>query len=114
MLSKPPACWSLSRTKTDPSLLLHLNPEAVVPVLSASSATGGGAAPPKMPLENNIIEFAGQYIAVVVANSLEGAQHAANLIRVAYIEDDPVIEWADKRAQKIRANISHGRASQKC
>ena len=75
---------------------------------SASSATGGGAAPPKMPLENNIIEFAGQYIAVVVANSLEGAQHAANLIRVAYIEDDPVIEWADKRAQKYEPTSHMG------
>ena len=46
----------------------------------------GQAAPGQsfFPLQDDVVHYAGQPVALVVADSLERAQHAASLVRVAY------------------------------
>jgi xanthine dehydrogenase YagR molybdenum-binding subunit len=45
-----------------------------------------------LPLQNDRIFYDGQHIAVVVAETLEQAEHAAHLIKVEYQQDKPVFE----------------------
>lgn len=43
----------------------------------------------RAPLSDNIIHYAGQHIAIVLAETLEQAQEAAALLRVQYREEAP-------------------------
>lgn len=58
--------------------------------------TAGEARP---PLSDDLIHYAGQYVAVVVAETPEQARHAATLVKVAYRAEDPVINMEDRRAR---------------
>ncbi len=44
-------------------------------------------------LQSNRIDYYGQHIGVVVAETLEQAQHAASLVRVTYAQERPVLSW---------------------
>jgi xanthine dehydrogenase YagR molybdenum-binding subunit len=48
----------------------------------------GGPAPGEtfFPMQDDLVHYAGQPVAVVVADSLERAQHAATLVKVGYAE----------------------------
>jgi xanthine dehydrogenase YagR molybdenum-binding subunit len=48
----------------------------------------GGPAPGEtfFPMQDDVIHYAGQPVAVVIADTLEQAQHAATLVRVSYAE----------------------------
>ena len=46
------------------------------------------------PLEDNKVSYAGQYVALVVANTLEQAQHASSLIRVSYAPENSTLTIA--------------------
>jgi xanthine dehydrogenase YagR molybdenum-binding subunit len=50
------------------------------------------------PLSDDIIYYAGQYVALVVAKTIEEARHAASLVRVSYAAEQPAltIEEAEK------------------
>jgi xanthine dehydrogenase YagR molybdenum-binding subunit len=52
----------------------------------------GGPAPGEtfFPMQDDVVHYAGQPVAVVVADSLEQAQHAATLVRVSYAETPSV------------------------
>lgn len=60
----------------------------------ASSDPGGGKYGEKdlMPLQNNRVYYHGQVIAVVIAATLEQAEHAANLIKVDYEIESPSVD----------------------
>jgi len=75
------------------------------PPLKPSSDFGGGGALAdlRLPLTDGNIYHSGQFIAVVVAESLECAKHAASLIKVTYIEESPVVDFNDKKAEKYKA-----------
>ncbi|MBS1992406.1 MAG: xanthine dehydrogenase family protein molybdopterin-binding subunit [Cyanobacteria bacterium SZAS LIN-3] len=75
------------------------------PALKASSDFfGGGAlADVRLPLADANIYHAGQFVAVVVAESLECARHAAELVKVTYIEENPVVDFDDKKAERYKA-----------
>ena len=45
-----------------------------------------------LPLQSDRVHYAGQHIAVVIADTLEQAEHAAALVRVAYDEQQPATE----------------------
>ncbi len=47
-----------------------------------------------MPLSGATVHFAGQHIALVVAETLEQAEHAASLLAVRYEEEPPVLTLA--------------------
>lgn len=55
-------------------------------------ATGGGLRNEnRNPLSDDIVSYGGQYVALVVADTLERARHAASLIRIGYEEKAPVL-----------------------
>ena len=54
----------------------------------------------RLPLSDLKIHYAGQHIAVVVADTFERARHAATLVRVTYEKKTPVLEVDDPAAKK--------------
>lgn len=68
-------------------VLTHLNTPtlAEVPVFPA-----GPAAQRLAPLQNDVVHFDGEHLAVVVADTLENAVHAARLLDVSYDPDSAV------------------------
>lgn len=57
-------------------------------------------------LQDNIIRFAGQNIAVVVASTLEAASTAARLVKVDYKVDKSITD-ADSKAAKLLDQLEH-------
>lgn len=74
------------------AVLTHENtpPIAAQPPLIPSLA--GTAAPGQtfFPLQDDVVHYAGQHIAVVVADTYERARHAADLLHVRYAEEPSV------------------------
>jgi xanthine dehydrogenase YagR molybdenum-binding subunit len=60
----------------------------------------GGPAPGEtfFPMQDDVIHYAGQPVAIVVADSLEQAQHAATLVQVSYAETASVTTIGQGRA----------------
>jgi xanthine dehydrogenase YagR molybdenum-binding subunit len=85
------------------AVLTHLNtpPIAAQPPLIVSLA--GTAAPGQtfFPLQDDVIHYAGQHIAVVVADTHERAQHAASLVHVRYAEE-PSVTTLDQGRDRAR------------
>ncbi|HEY1770357.1 MAG TPA: xanthine dehydrogenase family protein molybdopterin-binding subunit [Chthoniobacterales bacterium] len=77
-------------------------------------ASGGGGAAraegirieERNPLSDNKVYYAGQYVALVVAQTIEQAQYAASLVRVNYAPENPVLtmDAAEKEAKKPKKN----------
>lgn len=90
------------------AVLTHTN----APKLKAMPAftAGGGAAESRIPLSDSNIYHAGQYIGVVVADTFERATHAAELVRVAYAQQPPVIDMERLRNQAV---VPKGKIQQK-
>lgn len=76
------------------------------------SPSGGGAAPggppagnfaePRLiPFQSNAVHYTGQQIAVVVADTLEHATHAASLVRVTYDAATPRTDMQKLRAEAV-------------
>jgi xanthine dehydrogenase YagR molybdenum-binding subunit len=64
------------------------------------------------PLSDNQIHYAGQHIAVVVADTLEHARHGASLVKVRYAEEKPAVEMAEAMATAYLPEKSFGRPLQ--
>jgi len=81
------------------TILTHRNLPKVnlVPLLPSLV---GAAAPGEtfFPMQDEIVHYAGQPVAIVVADSLEGAQYAARLVRVSYAESPSVTTIDQGRA----------------
>jgi xanthine dehydrogenase YagR molybdenum-binding subunit len=60
----------------------------------------------RVPLSDDVVHYAGQYVALVVAKSIEQAQHAAKLVRVTYAPEEPLLtmEAAEHKAEKPKSN----------
>lgn len=59
----------------------------------SSQATGGGIQnEERMPLSDDVISYGGQYVAFVVADSLEHARHAASLLKIQYEKSSPALK----------------------
>ena len=54
-----------------------------------------------MPLTGPEIFYAGQPVAVVVADTFEHATHAASLLKVTYQKESPVASFHDPKAEKV-------------
>ncbi|MGC4032783.1 MAG: xanthine dehydrogenase family protein molybdopterin-binding subunit [Tepidisphaeraceae bacterium] len=61
-------------------------------------AGGGLLGEERIPLSDKEIVYAGQYIAAVVAETIDQARHAADLIRFTFETEKPVLSVRDKRA----------------
>ena len=52
-----------------------------------------------MPMTSDVIHYAGQPVALVVADTFERATHAARLVRVTYAAEPPIAGYTDSKAQ---------------
>ncbi len=60
----------------------------------------------RIPLSDDGVYYAGQYVALAVAQTIEQAQHAAALVRVSYTAEEPLLtmEAARQRAKQPKQN----------
>jgi xanthine dehydrogenase YagR molybdenum-binding subunit len=73
------------------AILHHGNaPKLYRPVNNFMSASKPGEI--RVVFEDDRVHYAGQYLAVVVAETLQQAQHAASLVKISYETAPPVIE----------------------
>ena len=61
----------------------------------------------RVPFSDDAVHYAGQYVALVVAKTIEQARHAASLVRVTYAPEDPLLtmEDAEHKAVKPKKNL---------
>jgi xanthine dehydrogenase YagR molybdenum-binding subunit len=80
------------------AVLTHENAPRLQRPSSGGAETGGGGGhlgEDLVPLADTEIHFAGQNVALVVAQTLEEAQRAASLVEVKYHEERPVLTIAE-------------------
>ncbi|MBW4571733.1 MAG: xanthine dehydrogenase family protein molybdopterin-binding subunit [Tolypothrix carrinoi HA7290-LM1] len=78
------------------AIITHLNAPKLKEMPDMNK--GGAAGEARVPLGDGNIYHHGQYIGVVVADTLERATHAASLVRVAYNEQPFVTEMEREKA----------------
>lgn len=85
-------------------ILTHLNSEKLVPITAAYPA--GRAQTSFLPMESAEVRYAGQPVALVVADTPELADHAASLVEIDYIEASHETELATQieRARKTKGS----------
>ncbi|RDI48880.1 xanthine dehydrogenase family protein molybdopterin-binding subunit [Nocardia mexicana] len=81
------------------AVFTHENLPAVTTVPPVFPSAFGGPAPGQtfFPMQDNTIHYFGQPIAVVVADTFETAQHAAELVEADYDRNDAVVRLDDGR-----------------
>lgn len=80
------------------AVLTHVNAPRLEP---PSGLQGGNLAEPRnVPLQSDAIHYLGQQIAVVVAETLEQAQHAASLVRASYETPQAKLDLRTHRDEK--------------
>lgn len=78
------------------AVMTHENAPKLKPV--ATNPAEGDAAGRRVPLQSPVVYYHGQYIAMVVADTLEQARRAAELVRVTYDEQPPAADMDKERA----------------
>jgi xanthine dehydrogenase YagR molybdenum-binding subunit len=60
----------------------------------------------RFPLSDDGVHYAGQYVALVVAETIEQARYAASLIKISYAPEEPLLtmEAAAKKAEQPKKN----------
>ncbi|GGN79514.1 carbon-monoxide dehydrogenase large subunit [Streptomyces albiflavescens] len=83
------------------AVLTHQNLPRIAEQPPLVPSLAGTAAPGQtfFPMQDDIVHYAGQHIAIVVADTWERAQHAASLLRVSYEETPPVTTLEQGRDQ---------------
>ena len=76
-----------------PGVLAVVTPKNM-PKLKGKAGIGGET---RLPLSDMKIFYAGQYVAMVVADTIERAEHAAGLVKISYDAKPPVILLDDPR-----------------
>jgi xanthine dehydrogenase YagR molybdenum-binding subunit len=81
------------------AVLTHQNLPGIAEQPPLIPSLAGTAAPGQtfFPLQDDVIHYAGQHIAVVVADTWERAQHAASVLRVHYAETPPLTSLEEGR-----------------
>src|SRR6185312_569294 len=80
-----------------PGVIAVLTPNNMPPL---AKAPPDAQAETRTPLSDLDIHYAGQHIAVVVADTLEHARFAATLLKVEYTAQPPVLDLNDPAAKK--------------
>jgi xanthine dehydrogenase YagR molybdenum-binding subunit len=90
------------------AVLTHLNmPKFNNPPKKEERGGGGGIRnEERFPLSDDGVHYAGQYVALVVAETIEQARYAASLVKVSYAPEEPLLtmEAAVKKAEKPKMN----------
>src|SRR5438045_3529838 len=60
----------------------------------------------RFPLSDDGVHYAGQYVALVIAETIEQARHAASLVKISYAPEEPLLtmEAAVKKAEQPKKN----------
>jgi xanthine dehydrogenase YagR molybdenum-binding subunit len=66
----------------------------------------------RLPFEDDVVHYAGQHVALVVAETLDQARHAASLVTVSYQEEKPVLTVEEGKASAYLPKQSFGRPLQ--
>jgi xanthine dehydrogenase YagR molybdenum-binding subunit len=69
---------------------------------------GGKAGEDRLPLADDVIHYAGQYVAVVVADNPGRALFAADQVKVTYAEEKPLLERDEARGTATEPTKSFG------
>ncbi|HKC63078.1 MAG TPA: xanthine dehydrogenase family protein molybdopterin-binding subunit [Pyrinomonadaceae bacterium] len=78
-------------------IMTHENAPKLKPVMT--NPAEGDAAGKRVPLQSPNVYYSGQYIALVVAETLEQARRAADLLRVTYDEQPPAADMDKERGR---------------
>ena len=82
------------------AIYTHLNlPKLARTPNDADGKKAIGAPMGFMPLTSDVIYYAGQAVAIVVADTFERATHAAALVRVTYAAEQPIATYTDPKAK---------------
>ncbi|WP_181768385.1 xanthine dehydrogenase family protein molybdopterin-binding subunit [Streptomyces albidus (ex Kaewkla and Franco 2022)] len=83
------------------AVLTHENLPRIASQPPLVPSLAGGPAPGEtfFPMQDEVVHYGGQHIAMVVADTYERAQHAAALVRVSYEESPPVTTIEQGRDQ---------------
>ena len=74
------------------NIMTYKNAMSLHQLSSNSPDTGKWSEKDLLPLQSDRIFYNGQHIAVVIAETLEIAKHAASLLKITYTEEKPVID----------------------
>jgi xanthine dehydrogenase YagR molybdenum-binding subunit len=66
----------------------------------------------RLPFSDDVIHYAGQHVAVVVADTLDHARHAASLVKVRYQEEKPALTMEEAASTAYMPKASFGRPLQ--
>ncbi len=66
----------------------------------------------RLPFSDDVIHYAGQHVALVVADTLDHARHAASLVKVRYQEEKPVLTVEEAEPDAYMPKASFGRPLQ--
>ncbi len=90
------------------AVISHLNaPKPKEPAAKEDRNSGHGIRnEERLPLSDGAVHYAGQYVAIVVAKTIEQAQYAASLVRVSFAPEEPLLtmEAAEHKAEKPKSN----------
>ncbi|HEV2691595.1 MAG TPA: xanthine dehydrogenase family protein molybdopterin-binding subunit [Verrucomicrobiae bacterium] len=87
-------------------VITHLN---ALKLKKPKASQGGGIQnEQRMPLSDDQISYGGQYVALVVADSLEQAQHAASLITINYDQSPPTLKPVETLAPAKKPKKNNG------
>ncbi len=93
------------------AVLTHLNIPKVAkqPTLSTSGTGGSASGQSFAPMQGPEIYYCGQHIGIVVADTLEHAEHAATLFKVSYHEEKPIARIHQALADVYNPEIIAGK-----
>ncbi|MGB6300057.1 MAG: xanthine dehydrogenase family protein molybdopterin-binding subunit [Rivularia sp. (in: cyanobacteria)] len=77
------------------TVITHENAAKLKPLTSMFQ--GGVAAETYVPLQDSTVHYSGQHLGVVIADTLEQATYAANLVKINYQVETPVMEMEKLR-----------------
>src|SRR6476659_11208291 len=90
------------------AILSHLNMPKFKEAPKKEERGGGGGIrnEERFPFSDDGVHYAGQYVALVVAETIEQARYASSLIKISYAPEEPVLtmEAAAKKAEKPKTN----------
>jgi xanthine dehydrogenase YagR molybdenum-binding subunit len=66
----------------------------------------------RLPFSDDVIHYAGQHVALVVADTLDHARHAASLVKVRYREEKPLLTIEEAESTAYLPKASFGRQLQ--
>ncbi|MGP3948085.1 xanthine dehydrogenase family protein molybdopterin-binding subunit [Streptomyces sp. 7N604] len=92
------------------AVLTHENLPKIASQPPLIPSLAGTAAPGQtfFPMQDEAVHYAGQHVAIVVADTYERAQHAASLLRISYEETPPVTTIEQGRDQAYEPEAIFG------